>query len=564
MNILNKTISGFTIKYMIGSGGMANVYYAENKLGKKAAIKVLKSELCAIDSLKERFEQEAKIMVDIEHKHIRQAYDLEQVSGQPAIIMEYLEGNTLKQLIDKGKIANEKAQKYFEQCASALRVTHSKEIVHRDIKPSNIFITKDDEVKIMDFGIAKVKESSLGTMTNQMLGTPVYMSPEQIKSPKNVATKSDVYSLAVTFYHALTGKVPYDCNSYSDFEILSKIVHDDLDLSNVPSSWSALFSEMLIKDAAYRISMNSIWLKICNAAWTEGTKHDLKAPSSKLQIRPNQNPVMISKPMKFYLLLNLLVFLIATIMSMRSCDSGAVLANHVSSAISNMNGNAEDAAEEIATTMVKISDGTFIMGCPNEQENDCDNDEKPSHLVKVSGFMINKYEVTQEQWRAIMGNNPSYFNNCKRCPVESVSWNDIDEFIIKLYNISGVRYRLPTEAEYEYAARGGKSFKYSGSNDVSRVAWYSINNGSKTHPVGQKAPNDYGLYDMNGNVWEWCSNWFHGYPGSLNVTDRSGSLRVDRGGGWNNNERDCRVSYRRGNSPTDYAYDLGFRLALSF
>lgn len=251
--MINKTINGYTIKHLIGSGGMADVYYAENKLGKKAAIKVLKSELCAIGNIKERFEQEARIMVDIEHKHIRQAYDLDEINGQPAIIMEYLEGHTLKQLIDKGKISDEQAKKYFEQCVSALKVTHAKEIVHRDIKPSNIFITNDDEVKIMDFGIAKVAESGLGTRTNQMLGTPVYMSPEQIKSPKNVGIKSDVYSLAVTFYHALTGKVPYDSTTDSDFEIQSKIVHEDLDLSRVSSSWVAKLMPMLLKDAEKRM-----------------------------------------------------------------------------------------------------------------------------------------------------------------------------------------------------------------------------------------------------------------------------------------------------------------------
>jgi eukaryotic-like serine/threonine-protein kinase len=258
--MINKTINGYTIKHLIGTGGMADVYYAENKLGKKAAVKVLKSELCAIGTIKERFEQEAMIMVDIEHKHIRQAYDLDEVNGLPAIIMEYLEGHTLKQLIDNGKVSDDKTKKYFEQCISALKVTHAKEIVHRDIKPSNIFITQDDEVKILDFGIAKVKESGLSTRTNQMLGTPVYMSPEQIKSPKHVNAKSDVYSLAVTFYHALIGKVPYDSTTDSDFVIQSKIVHENLDLSRVSEQWQGTLWPMLVKDPEQRVGIHEVYI----------------------------------------------------------------------------------------------------------------------------------------------------------------------------------------------------------------------------------------------------------------------------------------------------------------
>ena len=258
--MINKTINGYTIKHLIGTGGMADVYYAENKLGKKAAVKVLKSELCAIGTIKERFEQEARIMVDIEHKHIRQAHDLDELHGQPAIIMEYLEGHTLKQLIDYGKVSDDKTKKYFEQCISALKVTHAKEIVHRDIKPSNIFITQDDEVKILDFGIAKVKESGLSTRTNQMLGTPVYMSPEQIKSPKHVNAKSDVYSLAVTFYHALIGKVPYDSTTDSDFVIQSKIVHENLDLSRVSEQWQGTLWPMLVKDPEQRVGIHEVYI----------------------------------------------------------------------------------------------------------------------------------------------------------------------------------------------------------------------------------------------------------------------------------------------------------------
>ncbi len=225
----------------------------------------------------------------------------------------------------------------------------------------------------------------------------------------------------------------------------------------------------------------------------------------------------------------------------------------------------QKAAEEIAATMVSLPGGKFTMGCTSEQGSDCYNSENPAHLVTLSGYKINKYEVTQSQWEVIFGNNPSRFKHCNRCPVESVSWNDVQEFIQKLNKISGLKYRLPTEAEWEYAARGGQSYKYSGSNKIGSVAWYEKNDGSsKTHPVGQKYPNGYGLYDMSGNVWEWCSDGYRDYNTESQSNPRgslSSSLYVNRGGSWLSKEQLCRVSVRA-YTPPMIRYDfIGFRLA---
>jgi formylglycine-generating enzyme required for sulfatase activity len=169
-----------------------------------------------------------------------------------------------------------------------------------------------------------------------------------------------------------------------------------------------------------------------------------------------------------------------------------------------------------------------------------------------------------------MGSNPSNFSGCDQCPVENVSWNDIEEFIRKLNQLTGKSYRLPTEAEWEYAARGGnksRGFTYSGGNDLGSVGWYDGNSGSKTHPVGQKAANELGIYDMTGNVWEWCSDWYGSYTSSFQRNPggpSSGQNRVLRGGSWFGNSRGCRVSHRSNHDP-DYRinYGLGFRLVLS-
>ena len=218
--------------------------------------------------------------------------------------------------------------------------------------------------------------------------------------------------------------------------------------------------------------------------------------------------------------------------------------------------------------MVYVKGGTFTMGVTAEQGSDADSDEKPTHSVTVSDFYIGKYEVTQAQWRAVMGSNPSYFKG-DNLPVEKVSWDDIQEFIKKLNAQTGKKFRLPTEAEWEYAARGGnqsKGYKYSGSNSISEVAWYDGNSGDKTHPVGQKTPNELGIYDMSGNVWEWCQDWYGSYSSSSQTNPTgpsSGSSRVLRGGSWCNYAWDCRVSYRNFNNPDYRSSDCGFRLACS-
>jgi len=218
--------------------------------------------------------------------------------------------------------------------------------------------------------------------------------------------------------------------------------------------------------------------------------------------------------------------------------------------------------------MVFVKGGTLTMGCTSEQ-SDCGGDEKPAHQVTVSDFRMGKYEVTQKQWTEIIGSNPSSFKNCEDCPVENVSWNDVQEFIKQLNRKTGKNYRLPTEAEWEYAARGGSAGSptlYAGSNNIVEVAWYSENSGGKTHPVGQKKPNELGLHDMAGNVWEWCNDW-HGNYGSGNQSNpkgsSTGSFRVLRGGGWNGSAGRCRVAYRNRNGPVGRDSYNGFRLVLA-
>ncbi|MDR3329043.1 MAG: formylglycine-generating enzyme family protein [Prevotellaceae bacterium] len=222
--------------------------------------------------------------------------------------------------------------------------------------------------------------------------------------------------------------------------------------------------------------------------------------------------------------------------------------------------------------MVQVEGGTFLMGCTIELGSDCLSDENPAHSVALSSFKISKHEVTQAQWLAVMGSwphaapSPTYGTG-DRYPAYNVSWEDAQQFIAKLNQLTGKSYRLPTEAEWEYAARGGAKsyrYRYSGSNTVGDVAWHSDNAGRATHAVGAKQPNELGIYDMSGNVWEWCSDKFGSYSGYEQVDPTGptrGFNRVLRGGGWNNTAPACRATHRS-YSPGHHYHNIGFRVVL--
>jgi formylglycine-generating enzyme required for sulfatase activity len=242
------------------------------------------------------------------------------------------------------------------------------------------------------------------------------------------------------------------------------------------------------------------------------------------------------------------------------------------SSYGNNNTGSSKAISSNGIEMVFIKGGTFLMGCTNEQSN-CGDEEYPTHNVTLSNFYIGKYEITQMQWQEVMGastklSNPSYFKDCDNCPVESVSWNDVQEFIKKINMKTGKNYRLPTEAEWEYAARGGvltSTTTYAGSNKIDDVAWYDGNSESKTHPVGSKKQNELGVYDMSGNVWEWCNDWYEKYSGGSQTNPQGpsyGSNRVLRGGSWCNGASYSLVAFRYINIPDFRTFNLGFRLAM--
>ena len=231
MDLINKTIGKYSITRKIGEGGMASVYEARHEmLGTKVAIKVLNPILSANEQIRERFKNEAKLMASLNHKNITKISDFDEQPNQLSIILEFLEGEDLDEKIKRqGALPDEEILSIFKQAFAAFQYAHEKGIVHRDIKPSNIYILPDGRVKILDFGIAKLfGEGNEMTKTGTQMGTPIYMSPEQVKGDKYIDYRSDIYSLGITIYAAIVGKPPYDATTESQFEIFNKIVFEPI------------------------------------------------------------------------------------------------------------------------------------------------------------------------------------------------------------------------------------------------------------------------------------------------------------------------------------------------
>ena len=237
-------------------------------------------------------------------------------------------------------------------------------------------------------------------------------------------------------------------------------------------------------------------------------------------------------------------------------------------------------ANGVSFKMIRVEGGTFTMGATPEQGSDADYDEKPAHQVTLSSYYIGETEVTQALWQAVMGSTVSQQRDKANkewplrgvgtnYPMYNISWDECQEFVRKLNSLTGQAFRLPTEAQWEFAARGGnksQGYKYSGSNTLGNVAWYYDNSGQETHPVKTKSPNELGIYDMSGNVSEWCHDYWNSSYESSSQTNptgaSSGSYRVHRGGGWSSTTWGCRVSKRTYETPVGRNDPLGFRLAL--
>ena len=605
---IGTTLQGgeFVIEKMLGQGGFGITYLAtQRSLNRKVAIKeFFINDYCRRDDdersirvlthskeefvtkNKARFLREAQFIANLIHPHIVTIYSIFEENATVYYVMEFLQGGSLFELATEHPLDENVAISYVTQIASALSLMHSKEQTHLDVKPSNIMLRDDKTSVLIDFGLTKQFENGNQMTSTRMAFTPHYAPLEQHKGVREFLPCIDIYALGATLYFLLTGKNP---------PMADDVFNDGL--PSLPSHISiptrkAIEAAMQPRAKDRPASMNEFINMLSTSCSSEPSYSDRQAlvNPTKTIAPPKERKIIDTKPtaplyiehtdtnkpsiisqvenkiqnIKLYknqigiLTISIIAIIAITFIYPKTEDtikknlhSGEIVAKIV-------NG--------VSFDMVSVTGGTFTMGATSEQGSNADSDELPTHQVTLSDYMIGKTEVTQELWQAVMGSNPSYSSG-NNLPVESVSWDDCQEFIKKLNSLTGLNFRLPTEAEWEYAARGGnksKGYKYSGSNDIGSVAWYT-SNASGTKPVATKAPNELGLYDMSGNVYEWCSDWYGSYSSGSQTNPKgpsSGSGRVARGGSWRISASFCRVSNRDEGNPGSGGYFLGLRLAL--
>lgn len=507
----------FKILRPLGMGGMGVVYQVadQDMAGEVKALKMMRPSLLRSDTARERFVTEARIAQKLAHENIVNTFDLGRDGEFHFITMEYLEGHSLDKELEPGKVlAWDRACRITFRVLKALEYAHRR-IIHRDLKPQNLFLCDDGTLKVLDFGLARIISGPRVIHSNITVGTPAYMAPEQ-EEGQEATVRSDLYSVGVVFYQCLAGKMPR-----GRFRLPSQLD------STIPA-WIDTLIEALLDPYPENRPENA-------SAVSRQMLEGYQGKATPVVVSPVKTAVTTSSP-------NIIV-------------PGSP--------------KPSETKTFAGIKFVWIRPGSFMMGSPDGEVDRAQN-EGPLHRVSLAqGFWMGKYPVTQAQWQAAMGNNPSHFKGDDTRPVETVSWNDCQAFVRSLSTQSDGGFRLPSEAEWEYACRAGTTTRwYCGDNEADLVnhAWYVANSGSTIHPVGQKRPNPWGLYDMHGNVWEWCQDWFHdtytGAPADGSPWEQPvGQYRVLRGGSWGNDGDDCRSAYRAyGAAPVSPNGGRGFRV----
>ncbi len=575
-------------------------------LGRPAAIKVLPHSFLENEEVIKRFGREARACAQLNHPNIVTVYGVGRAESNFFIAMELVEGQSLYEVMKKrGKLPLREALGIARSVADALHEAHARGIVHRDIKPQNIMLDKANRVKVMDFGLASVQtEASNLTASGSTLGTPKYMSPEQWKDSK-VDARSDLYSLGVTLFEMLAGIPPYTADT--PLGLMRKIVDlppprireinrdipervesiVDRMIAKEPderfASAEALMAEldayMSGRDASTRSALSSpIQTAETSSAGLDSEFKDFGADLEQRQApsaAPPQSPaapvqrassptIQSATPIGTVTAApdrrNAGVYAaVAIAMALAAVGAGAMF-------LGGGSGPKVDGTHFRAEDFVWIEPGSFTMGSP-PSETGRDDDETPHPVTLTEGFWMSKYEVTQRQWNAYMGSPTSTFTG-DDLPVENVTWDEVQVFLNQVNRAEGTGLRLPTEAEWEYACRAGSADAYAfggAASNLDSYAWFAGNSGGRTHPVGQKQPNRWGLYDMHGNVWEWCQDWAGAYP--REATDptgpTSGDKRIGRGGSFSAATENCRAADRSASSPLGRGSDLGFRVVVS-
>lgn len=565
----NDCIGPYQLINKLGKGAFGEVWLAKNVTAlaaREVALKIPLDDEVDLDAIR----AEAAIWIKASgHANVLPIIEANVYDDHVVIASEYAPDGSLEQWLKNhgGRAPSvEAAIEMTRGILAGLEYLHARKIIHRDLKPANILL-QGATPRIADFGISRVFKST--SQNAVMAGTPAYMAPEAFSRKRNEQT--DLWSVGAMLYQILAGRLPFVGQDMA--ELMGAIITEEPEPlpASVPAWLRQVIAKALKKNPAERYQ-SAAEMRAALIPQRPTIKEDYVPPAPKprpIVIEPQPQPAppkpkpqpeppkSLRPTVKWGV--GLAVVIIALALYLITKTPSTSLLNLGNSFTENLNG--------VALEMIGVPGGEFLMGSPPNEEGRSD-DEGPQHNVTVPRFYIGKYEVTQAQWKAVMGsgNNPSYFKG-DDLPVEQVSWNDAKGFCQKLSSMTGKTYRLPSEAEWEYACRAGTTGAYAGNLDA--MAWYDNNSGNKTHPVGQKQPNAFGLYDMHGNVWEWCEDvWHdryggqHGNPpadGSAWLSGGDSSFRALRGGSCFSS-RGVRSADRVGLAPVVRVNYFGFRV----
>jgi formylglycine-generating enzyme required for sulfatase activity len=605
----------YRIQSKIGQGGMGTVYKAVHEtLERPAAIKMLPRELSADPEYVSRFLREARVIATLRHEHVVQVYDAGAVGDRYYIAMEFVEGASLGAFLEEKHLLPEsEGLALMQQAAKGLAAAHAMGLVHRDIKPDNLLLSKDRKtLRIVDFGLVRESASETRlTVTGAQMGTPQFMSPEQ-SDGEQADARADLYSLGATFFKVFTGRVPFEATS-----VLNQLFKHKFEAPPDPCSLNPELSRN-VRNLLLTLLAKRREDRPRSAEAVVDLIEDIKAgkeipepPAFKSPIpteaqtftdgdhSPNvlaassgtakseagdgeSGPRAVRKGPKWAVLagglagLGLLVFVVSLLFRGGNGAAPEVRRNAVGLPGPQQKTLSLDLGSGVRMELVLIPAGSFRMGSPaSELERD---GGEVQHLVRISRpFYMGTFEVMQAQYEAVMGveQNRSEWRGAGN-PVENVNWHDAMEFCRLLSEKTKRIARLPYEAEWEYACRAGTETPfYFGDVITSARANFdgetrygkspASEDRGRTVPVGQFPSNNWGLYDMHGNVWEWCLDWSGPYPEG-EATDpkgpRTGERRVQRGGSFSSSAWHCRAAYRDLDKPGDRESKYGFRIVI--
>ena len=613
----------YQIQRVLGQGGFGVTYLAlQQGLNRIVAIKEFFMEnFCVrnadthhvtiategsrelVERYRNKFLKEARNIAKLEHPNIVSIIDVFEENSTAYYVMKYAQNGSLDDKVKhEGHLSEAEATRYILKVAKALRFVHQHKMTHLDVKPANILLSDNDEPWLIDFGLSKQYDTETGEQTSSTpLGySPGYAPIEQYMTggAGTFSPESDIYSLGATFYKLLTGNTPPDASTVvNDGLPMQELKEKGVSQQTIYAIFQAMeplrkdrlhdmdsFINLLEKEPEQEPSKQPIAQQLSQPYTVQTIVSEGTAPAAVVQHKeqaeaqpqpqPKQSytPVLEKKRTSWAGLgvaLTVIVVIVAIVFILNNYSQCGSPDRSIDIPVNEAWTNEAMTFKVygVSFTMIPVEGGTFTMGATSEMTEPWD-DEKPTHQVTLSSYYIGETEVTQALWKAVMGSNPSGFKG-DDLPVEGVSWNDCQTFISKLNVLTGKRFRLPTEAEWEFAARGGNQSRhtqYSGSSRIDDVAWYFDNSSDKTHPVKTKQPNELGIYDMSGNVWEWCQDWYDFYSSDAQTNPTgasSGSNRVVRGGSWNYSHGDCRSSSRNSDTPEVSYCSFGLRLVLS-